>query len=700
MNPASLETRLSRSSIARISPLFFPAAAGVVFLAVRILFLYFLHPFHLFIFPEEELYRGALAKEIIQGLAMPYYDYRPDDYAGGSLVAGFVISVFFRIFGMTAFALKLEPLLFSAAGLFFWLLLLSRHTSKSAARIFAFLFIFSPPAFTRYSLVALGDHPESLFFTSAAAYFLFEILSGRKRGRNYALLGFFLGSGIWYAYITILSLITAALFSAWNGNPFSGKKNFTLFSIFFMLGFAPWILANQSNGLAGLEIAGTPLWRYFHVQNILKRIWHFRHFVPYQIATSFDFQSLHPSTRPLYVVLFYNALFFIPAGLKIFEYFSEQGRSLKEKITALGRPRVLNFSLLYILVFAVLTSLSDFHALRYYMPLQPFLFCAIAHAVDRCKWMKGNFSKIFIFFLAAGGIFFHARLCSARDAGYAFRVKGYDYQWLISSPVCRDPERCVSVMKKFEPKLRDENLRKIYDHLADQILEGLPIGTSLDGFRKLERQSSPRLRKFLYPALGLEYVSFYGFKLERALEALEFLKPSPELYRRAVSGAVSGAFLNVKEEIPVKRMKESALPIPESLRPQFWRDRGAQGLRREYESRRVLQGIRGRLGAALGQLAPGEKEFFLQGLGIYLHEVWNYDPPAAPFSFHDFDAYPEPARTEIFRGVGFGSANYDSYDQDFRFELLKRKLDGVQGAEEAFLDGRKTAFEERAALGF
>src|ERR1019366_4823642 len=106
----------------------------------------------------EEYIRGTIAKEIIRGGSFPIFAYRADDYAGGSLILGYLASLYFRLLGPTAFALKLAPLTMFYGALAAWFAMLWRHASHRAAVLFALLFIFGPPALLRYSVTAMGFH--------------------------------------------------------------------------------------------------------------------------------------------------------------------------------------------------------------------------------------------------------------------------------------------------------------------------------------------------------------------------------------------------------------------------------------------------------------------------------------------------------------------------------------------------------------
>src|SRR2546425_12606316 len=150
----------------------------LLFVASRLLYLVLIDPGHLVLLHgSEELYRGAIAQELVTGLTLPFTEYRADNYGLGSLVIGALAAGFFLLFGPTLFALKLAPLLLFTLALLFWYQTIQRAAGDRVAGSFAMLFCFSPPLFTDYSVTAMGFHSESIFFSALTVLPLFRMLS-------------------------------------------------------------------------------------------------------------------------------------------------------------------------------------------------------------------------------------------------------------------------------------------------------------------------------------------------------------------------------------------------------------------------------------------------------------------------------------------------------------------------------------------
>src|SRR5438445_411581 len=147
----------------------------LLFVASRLLYLVLIDPGYLPGWLGQELYRGAIAQELVTGLKMPFTEYRADNYSGGSLVIGALASGFFLLFGPTLFALKLAPLLVLSLALGFvvgfspWILF-------NVQTHFAGLVIYDKNVWEHFGLEPLLDglaHPRQLapyeFFANLAS---------------------------------------------------------------------------------------------------------------------------------------------------------------------------------------------------------------------------------------------------------------------------------------------------------------------------------------------------------------------------------------------------------------------------------------------------------------------------------------------------------------------------------------------------
>src|SRR2546427_12302392 len=121
----------------------------------------------------------------------------------GTLVMGGLAAGFFLLFGPNVVALKLASLLVFTLVLAFWYWTIQRAAGERVAGYFAFLFCFSPPLLTAYSVAAPGGHGESLLFSALTVFLLFRMLSDERGSPAFpALLGLTAGGGVWFDSIS------------------------------------------------------------------------------------------------------------------------------------------------------------------------------------------------------------------------------------------------------------------------------------------------------------------------------------------------------------------------------------------------------------------------------------------------------------------------------------------------------------------
>ncbi len=134
----------------------------------------------------EELLRGTIGKEIIEGLKFPLLDYQADAFSGGSIAMGIAAVPFFLIFGYSLFALKLAVFIFFAVpACILFIFFLYRYFGEKAALAGGLLYIWaSPPALVAGSFMAMGYHAQSIPFSLGILICFYEFLYGPKKKRD------------------------------------------------------------------------------------------------------------------------------------------------------------------------------------------------------------------------------------------------------------------------------------------------------------------------------------------------------------------------------------------------------------------------------------------------------------------------------------------------------------------------------------
>ena len=242
---SNFKSKIRRDSFRQYLVLF-----AVLFLGLRLLCL--LTAIETFSYPEE-LLRGNIGTQIMQGLQKPLWDYQIDPYSGGSLAVAALAALFFSVLGKTLFALKLVPVIcfYLPAG-FLMILFLRDFFSARAAVFGALLFIFPAPAMLKMSAAAMGFHSESILFNIGILYAYYGWKT-RESGDVYlTAFGVLSGLGIWFTPLTAVSTACCLLDAAFNHRS-KLRSRALLLAFAFLLGLMPSLLYNLSHRLDGFH---------------------------------------------------------------------------------------------------------------------------------------------------------------------------------------------------------------------------------------------------------------------------------------------------------------------------------------------------------------------------------------------------------------------------------------------------------------
>jgi hypothetical protein len=232
-------------SIDRVSALVATTVAAVVGLRLAVV----LTGSHL-ISHSEELYRGTIAREVLEGLHAPLWSYQADHYSGGSLVVGLLAAPAIALFGPRLFALKLVAIAFAAATAAVAVQFLARRYGVRAALAGAVLFVMPPPGLVQLQSLAKGFHTESPLFTLASLSALFAFVYDGRRRRWLFAAAFAGGLGVSFTPIAALGLVGVVV--TWlvveRGRPRGADA--LIFALGVGVGMAPALVYVAAHGLA------------------------------------------------------------------------------------------------------------------------------------------------------------------------------------------------------------------------------------------------------------------------------------------------------------------------------------------------------------------------------------------------------------------------------------------------------------------
>ena len=370
---------------------------------------------------NEEQFRAIIAKQLIDGPIIPFFDLQCDSYSGGSLVVGLLMVPFFKLLGQNLISLKLVALFFYLAALISLYLFCNRFFNRKVAVVTSLLFIFSPPLFTKFSLITMGFHTESILFSILQIFVFFEIFFNDKKYNSYfILLGLIGGFGVWFTYIFSITLFTCLLFWFFLDRRFFLRKNFFTYLISFTIGFSPWIYYNLSHSFSGLSKVREAISPSFSIDHLIFLLVKLKDLLLNDIRKSFLFEDLISFGGKYlsnYYYLIFVVSFMVLFWLNRWSLYQLIGRFIPLKRFEISDESILKetFFLIYVVIFSLIYSLSNFEVshgvgffgYRYLIPLYPFIFIIIAlflcKVTERKREMRG---KVFVSnFLLIGLIF-------------------------------------------------------------------------------------------------------------------------------------------------------------------------------------------------------------------------------------------------------------------------------------------------------
>lgn len=225
------------------------AAILLAFVASRILWLATAQASSIY---WEETYRWIAANELLHRPFHSLATYQADPYQGGSLLMILLATGLMKLFGQTAFVMKMTAVLYSCATLAVLYVLARKAFDRSTAIVASAGYLAGPPVAAYWGLTLMGSHSESLLPSLVLILLSMRLLWPRTRTHaTWAALGLTAGLGLWFCYTTGLTLAACALvWVALRGLPRPGELAAAVAG--GVLGMLPWLAYNVHEGFTGL----------------------------------------------------------------------------------------------------------------------------------------------------------------------------------------------------------------------------------------------------------------------------------------------------------------------------------------------------------------------------------------------------------------------------------------------------------------
>jgi hypothetical protein len=449
----------------------------------------------------DETVSGVLTCDLLDdAMRAPLFAYQGEARSGDSLIEGFLLVPFFKLWGRTLFPLKLLALCSAFVSLLCWITLMRRYQGTWAAIIFASLFAFPPPLFARLNLVgSVASHHLVNPLVAVQLLLLFRIVEGGAAKKSpWMWFGFGLLAGLgtftFYTYIIFNSFCILFLIIA-------RPRTITVSRTLLFLGgastgFLPWFIRSLFSGAGGSYLV-----------SILKRItidfWSFIQNFCFILPHSFGYS--YPSRdmgiiAPLFVLFIVLMGGVIIAGM-VYKHPPLPLGAVQKKCEGIPLSTLQGifficfplFFLSCLSLFPLLNgpvpfeywprigffgyfSTADVYRYRWLHPLYPFYFAICAVGVSSCctvfhktKAVKVIAVSVLIVFLC-WGLVSGVKLYSKDDSGKIFSYKGYDYDQMAHRLMLSDMNRLsLEAAQHFTRTYPAENRGEVYRCLGTQV---------------------------------------------------------------------------------------------------------------------------------------------------------------------------------------------------------------------------------------
>lgn len=362
-----------------------------------------------YLFHVEEFNRALIAKSIIEGPSFPLFDLQVDTYSGGSLVIGLLLTIVFKIFGQSLFAIKIVALFFSCCIAITLYVFCRRYFGKKVGLFSILFFTFSPPLVTKYFFFSMGFHVESILFSMLFMLIFFRIFYDENTNSFlFLLLGLIGGFGVWFNYVATLMVATGLLFWFVIDRLFFVRKSFFIFVTGFLLGFAPWIYSHIFYHLSGSPLNTKKLLPAFTREGFYAA-WEKLLGLPAAFGNEYLFNKycgvIYAVAHYIYYLLVIASIIWliIKNRKRLFNFIccivsskKQQNRSLHYWSELFPFVYISIFITAYIISGFMVTDFMDYFGYRYLIPLYFFTMIIMALCFARINRVIGIVSTVLV----------------------------------------------------------------------------------------------------------------------------------------------------------------------------------------------------------------------------------------------------------------------------------------------------------------
>jgi len=629
---------------------------------------------HIFHPAFDESVSGVLPSDLLDGhLRAPFLAYQYEHRSGDSLIEGFMLVSFFKVFGRAVFSIKVFSLFSAFVGLLGWIVFIKRYQGIWPTLVFTALFAFPPPMLTRLNVTGTVDsHHIINMFIPIQLMFLFRIIECDKERISPWLwfgLGFFAGLGTYAFYTYIIFNGFCALFFLIVSLRRITLARILTFSCGFFVGIFPWLVRSLYSRAGGHYL--TSLINNIHL-SISGLIQLFGYNVPHSLGFAY------PSREVGLLSIFYSLLILIFTGVLakiLLRSLSYKHGKIKGKTPLLQALFLVVFPIFLLFCFSLSPMRinpfeywpkvglfaafagADLFRYRWFHMLFPFYLAILAigmvtlfSANDHKRVFK-LFSVFAFIFLLACGIVSSIKLFSRNDFGRIFYYKGYNYEqcstrFLLGDFAPPDIQKARIITMDYPEEHRGEAYRSFGTLIANNLLKDSKKDKKIEDY--LKKVPAHYLRDFIY------------------------------------------GIVRVAQDVDAKEFQPFADILIKKYPDLFYKNWGFRNLGYKYYSVLINQSV------LLQHIPRAEQWFFKRFLDNFRHEI---EPEGSKIRetdlFREIKLIPEQYQSETVKGIGmlvgaemlFDPLAAPDYPLDSRFG-------------EKFSDSLREAFYEGVGSGF
>lgn len=568
----------------------------------------------------EELYRGTIANEILQGLKSSLWDYQADHYDGGSLVMGMLTVPFFKLFGANLLALKLTPILVTCGTFLLLACYLKKFWGKKAAILGCLLYTFCPPVLIKLGLVNIGSHPESPIF-SIALLWLYSLLQtdSTLSISKFFLFGFVAGIGHWFSSIVSITTLTCLIALAAT-RPKSELKQYPIFLLGFTLGVTPWLSYNihtEWKGISFLREAfshNISTWNSL-LDEIKTTAIKLATLVLKTIPFSFGFKPIGFVNGPwISLLAFFSYLFFWILGASTLTKTKFSIPSVNKYLL----PIIL-FPIVYLFIYSIsayrafIDPIPYFVAYKYFTPLLFFMVVIAAVVLSQMKRIKTILSVVIAF-----GILGYSQLIFRQSWSHPIQYPGYNYIELgaiwsrYKYPTFEEYPHFIHVVESYPEKLKPYFFWGYFDAVIFH-----HRNDSKESFLKRLDETPVPYQKYFTLIWGSHLSHLAQKNLPSITPILEKLDSQQKLY--FLEGIAMGADVEFHEKLPENHLEQ--IRKLDLIEQRFFFVHIGNSFYSEAE-RKTNKNKWEHLLKVLPYLQPEERKWFFHGLGQGAAGTW------------------------------------------------------------------------------